>query len=111
MSVTSGLSLPYLEVNQLSRKVWDHVVTQTSLFNTAQREEGELFDCAEERGERHFALVSCPAFYSGLYAVGGGKLAESRLETNYQQWALPRLPDRVTVIRAIFRCVVTCLHY
>jgi hypothetical protein len=125
LSVTSGLSLPYLEVNQLSRKVWDQVVstTQASLFsNGAQREEEE-FESAEEKGERHFALISCPAFYSGLYTAAGGDLAESRLETNYQQLAVPRLPDRVTVTRAIFRFVqldllflvllltVLCLEY
>ena len=97
------LSVTYLEVNSLSRKVWDHLVTTTQnglVGANGQKDESE-FDSVDEKGERQFSRVSCPAFYCGLFS--GEELTESRLETNYRNFAAPKLPDRVSFARSIFR--------
>lgn len=112
LSVTAGLSVPYLEVNNLSRKVWDHLVTTTASQNgflgfAHNRDDNEfdLFDDDDDnrKGDGCFSRVSCPAFYSGLLSASKDELAESRLEANYRTFAVARLPDTVSVARAIFR--------
>jgi hypothetical protein len=98
---------PCLEVNAISRKVWEQTTGLLQLVASGQNSDGDGVD-QDDESSQYFDRVRWPAFYGGLLASPDDgeeneSEAEGRLDVDYRGFAAPRLPHTVSIARTILR--------
>jgi hypothetical protein len=93
---------PALEVNAISRKVWEQTTGLLQLVASGQNSDGG--GDQDDESSQYFDRVRWPAFYGGLLASPEKESeAEGRLDVDYRGFAAPRLPHTVSIARTILR--------